>query len=41
MEFGLNQHYKVSDLLSKNGFYLLKIIKDYQNIKRFVLALNK
>ena len=41
MEFGLGQHYKVSDLLRKNGFYLIKIIKDYQNIKRFTLALKK
>ena len=41
MEFGLGQHYKVSDLLRKNGFYLLKIIKDYQSIKRFILAIKK
>ena len=38
MEVGLGQHYKVSNLLKKNGFYVSKTIKDYQNIKRFFLA---
>ena len=41
MEVGLGQHYKVSNLLKKNGFYVSKTIKDYQNIKRFFLAKKK
>ncbi len=38
MEIGLGQHYKVSEILKNNGFYIMKIIKDYQNIKRCIFA---
>ena len=38
MEIGINQHYKVSKLLKNNGFFILKTIKDYQNIKRCLIA---
>ena len=38
MEIGLGQHFKVDTLLKNNGFYIQKIIKDYQNIKRCFIA---
>ena len=38
MEIGLNQYYRVTKLLEKNGFFILKSIKDYQNIKRCLIA---
>ena len=38
MEIGYGQYYKVSELLKKNGFYIMKTIKDYQNIKRCLIA---
>lgn len=39
MEIGLGQSYKVSDLLKANGFFVSKIIKDYQGIKRFIFSI--
>ena len=41
IEIGLGQHYNVAKLLEKNGFYIFKTIKDYQKIKRCILAKNK
>ena len=38
IEIGFGQYYKVSEILKKNNFYLFKTIKDYQNIKRCILA---
>ena len=38
MEIGCGQHYKVIKKLMNNGFYVIDEIKDYQNIKRFLLA---
>ncbi len=38
MEFGLGQNYKTKELLKNNGFYISKIIKDYQNITRCIIA---
>ena len=38
MEIGLGQQYKVIKLLKNNGFYVSKIIKDYQKIKRCLIA---
>ena len=38
MEIGLGQYYKVSELLKKNKFYIIKTVKDYQNIKRCLIA---
>jgi len=38
IEIGLGQHYNVAKLLEKNGFYIFKTIKDYQKIKRCILA---
>ena len=38
MEIGFGQHQKVSELLKKNGFYILKTVKDYQKIKRLIFA---
>ncbi len=38
MEIGLNQYYRASKLLENNGFFILKSIKDYQNIKRCLIA---
>ena len=38
MEIGLGQQYKVIELLKNNGFYVSKIIKDYQKIKRCLIA---
>ena len=37
-EIGSGQHYKVREHLKKNGFYVFKLIEDYQNIKRCILA---
>lgn len=37
-EIGINQHQKVSDLLSKNGFKNIEVIKDYNKIERVVIA---
>ena len=38
IEIGLGQHYNVAKLLEKNDFYIFKTIKDYQKIKRCILA---
>ena len=38
MEIGLGQHYKTSELLRKNGFEVIKKVKDYRNIDRCLLA---
>ncbi len=38
MEIGIGQHYQVERLLKKNAFFVFKIIKDYQNIKRCLIA---
>ncbi len=38
MEIGIGQHSKVTNILKKNGFFILKIVKDFQNIKRCILA---
>tara|TARA_B100001121_G_C18598656_1_gene578382 strand:- start:134 stop:979 length:846 start_codon:yes stop_codon:yes gene_type:complete len=38
MEIGLGQHFKVLELLKNNGFFTVKIIKDYQKIKRCLIA---
>lgn len=38
MEIGINQYHRVTKLLEKNGFFILKSIKDYQNIKRCLIA---
>ena len=38
MEIGLGQQYKVFEILKNNGFYVSKIIKDYQKIKRCLIA---
>ena len=38
MEIGKGQHYAVSDLLKTNGFFILKTIKDFQKIKRCLIA---
>ena len=37
LEIGLGQYYRVNQLLKKN-FHIVKIIHDYQNIKRCLLA---
>ncbi len=39
MEIGLGQKYKSLKLLKNNGFYVTKIIKDYQNIDRCIFAI--
>tara|TARA_Y100001935_G_C17276302_1_gene494867 strand:- start:427 stop:1272 length:846 start_codon:yes stop_codon:yes gene_type:complete len=38
IEIGMGQKFKTSNLLNNNGFYILKIVKDYQNIQRCILA---
>ena len=38
MEIGIDQFYKVSELLRNNGFYISKTVKDYQKIKRCLIA---
>ena len=38
IEIGFGQHYKVSEILKKNDFYIFKTITDYQRIKRCFLA---
>ena len=38
MEIGKGQHYAASDLLKTNGFFILKTIKDFQKIKRCLIA---
>ena len=38
LEIGLGQHYKASELLRKNGFVVVKKVKDYQNINRCLFA---
>ncbi len=38
IEIGFGQHYKVSELLRKNGFVVVKKVKDYQNINRCLFA---
>jgi len=38
IEIGLGQHYDVSKMLNKKGFFIFKTLKDYQKIKRFIFA---
>ena len=38
MEIGLGQHYKTLHILKKNGFVVFKTLKDYQKIKRCIIA---
>ena len=38
LEIGFGQYFKVKEILNKNGFYLLKVIKDYQNIPRCIIT---
>ena len=38
MEIGFGMYFKAKDMICKNGFYILKTIKDYQNIKRCIIA---
>ncbi len=38
IEIGFGQYYKTAKLLEKNGFYIFKTIKDYQKIKRCIIA---
>ena len=38
LEIGFGQHYKTSELLRKNGFVVVKKVKDYQNINRCIFA---
>ena len=38
MEIGLGQYYKTSHILKKNKFVVFKILKDYQKIKRCIIA---
>ena len=38
LEIGHDQYYMVRELLKKNQFYILKSIKDYQNIYRCLIA---
>ncbi len=38
MEIGIGQHYKTIHILKKNGFVIFKILKDYQKIKRCIIA---
>ena len=39
MEIGIDQKYKSIKFLENNGFYVQKIIKDYQNIDRHIFAI--
>ena len=38
MEIGLGQSFNVCRLLKENGFYIYKITKDYQKIRRCIFA---
>ena len=38
MEIGIGQYYKTSELLTKNGFFISKTVRDYQKIKRCLFA---
>ena len=38
MEIGQGQHQKVCEILRNDGFYVLKTVRDYQRIKRFIFA---
>jgi len=38
MEIGFKQHHKVCEVLKKNGFYICITVKDYQGIKRCIIA---
>ena len=38
MEIGLGQYFKTLQILKKNGFIVIKTIKDYQKIKRCIIA---
>ena len=38
MEIGFGQYYKTSQILKNNGFFIFKIIRDFQSIKRCVIA---
>ena len=38
MEIGIGQKYKITEILKKKSFFIFEIIKDYQNINRFILA---
>ena len=37
MEIGFGQSYKAEKILKNNGFYISKIVKDYQKIKRCII----
>ena len=39
LEIGLGQYYQVKNLLEMNGFFVSKVIKDYQNIIRCLIAI--
>jgi len=38
MEIGLMQYNKTFKILKENGFYVKKIVKDYQRINRCVVS---
>ena len=38
IETGYGQFYQVSEILRSNGFYISEVVKDYQKIKRCLLA---
>ena len=38
MEIGFGQSYKAEKILKNNGFYISKIVKDYQKIKRCIIS---
>ena len=40
MEVGFDQYYKVCELLRRNNFYVIKIVKDFQRINRCIFAIN-
>ena len=39
LEIGINQKYKSVKFLENNGFFVQKIIKDYQNMDRHIFAI--
>ena len=38
MEIGIGQFFKVCELLRNNSFYISKTVKDYQKIRRCLIA---
>ena len=38
LEIGHDQYFKVKKILNEHGFYIFKTIKDYQKIKRCLIA---